>query len=71
MLGRKHQHAHLHSIFYRDKFRRTLRWLLVNVFIMLLLIIAVMYLIFVKPAANYYANTTDGRILPMPAPQKE
>ena len=66
MLGRKHQIARFQSNFYRDQFRKILRWLMAAVFIMFALIFAIFYLIFVQPPQRYYGNTTDGKILLMP-----
>jgi intracellular multiplication protein IcmL len=66
MLGQRHQIARLQSDFYRDQFRKILRWLMVTVFIMFALIFVIFYLILVQPPQKFYGNTTDGRILPMP-----
>ncbi|HEU5282017.1 MAG TPA: hypothetical protein VFU82_08580 [Gammaproteobacteria bacterium] len=66
MLGRRSEIARLQSDFYRDQFRRMVRWLLVSVVIMLLLTAAIIYSILVQPARSYYANTTEGRIMLMP-----
>lgn len=67
MLGRRSEIARLQSDFYRDQFRRMVRWLMVSVVIMLLLTAAIIYSILVQPARSYYANTTEGRIMLMPA----
>lgn len=69
MLGRRQEIARLQSDFYRDKYRKTLRWLMVCVLIMYVLIAAIIYTILFQPPQHYYANTTDGRILSMPAPK--
>ena len=66
MLGRRHESARLYSDFYRDQFRKILRWLMVSVFIMFILIAGIIYLILFHPAQQYYANTTEGKILLMP-----
>lgn len=68
MLGKGQEVARLQSDFYRDKLRKTLRWLMVCVVIIFVLIAAIIYTILFKPEPNYYANTTDGIILPMPPP---
>lgn len=68
MLGRRHENARLQSDFYRDQFRRMVRWLLLSVLIMFILLAAVFYLILFKSTTNYYANTTSGIILDMPKP---
>lgn len=66
MLGPRHEIARLQSDFYRDQFRKILRWLLYSVFVMFALIAGIIYLILFQPAQRYYANTTEGKILPMP-----
>jgi hypothetical protein len=66
MLGQKHQIASRQSDFYRDKFRKILRWLIGSLIVMYVLIFAIFYLIFVEPPQKYFGNTTDGKILPMP-----
>ena len=66
MISTRKDIARLQSDFYRDQFRRLLRWLMVSLVMILLLIGGVAYFIFVKPVPQYYANTTNGVILPMP-----
>ncbi len=66
MLGRRSEIANLQSDFFRDKFRKTLRWLMYFVIIIYILIFAIIYLILIQPEHQYYANTTTGMILPMP-----
>lgn len=68
MLGQGQEVARLQSDFYRDKFRKTLRWLMICMAIIFLLIAAIIYTILFRPEPNYYANTTDGIILNMPHP---
>ena len=70
MLGPRNEIARMQSDFYRDKFRKILRWLIACVFIMFLLLAAIVYAIFSRPTINYYANTVDGKILDMPAPKR-
>lgn len=67
MLGRRSDIARLQSDFYRDQFRRMVRWLMVSVVLMLILTVAIIYSILVQPPRSYYANTTEGRIMLMPA----
>lgn len=67
MLGRRSEIARLQSDFYRDQFRRMVRWLMMSVLLMLLLTAAIIYSILVQPARSYYANTAEGRIILMPA----
>lgn len=70
MLGSRHEIARLQGDFYRDQFRKILRWLVITVGIIFLLIGAIFYNIFLfQPEARYYANTIDGRILNMPQPR--
>jgi polyferredoxin len=69
MLGQRQEIARLQSDFYRDQFRKILRWLIYLVFVMFLLMATIFYLILFQPPLNYYANTTDGKILPMPQPK--
>ena len=66
MLGARHQIARLQSDFYRDQFRKILRWIMYAMAIIFLLIAAIIYLILFQPEKTYYANTTDGKILTMP-----
>jgi hypothetical protein len=66
MLGQRSEKARLQSDFYRNQFHKILRWLIYSVVIMFILIAVIFYLILSKPTSNYYANTTDGKILPMP-----
>ena len=66
MIGSRHEIARLQSDFYRDQYRKILRWLIVCVFIMFFLIAAIIYKILFKPTPDYYANTSQGKILAMP-----
>lgn len=66
MLAPRHAIARLQSDFYRNQFRKLLRWVLVCVFIMFGLIGSIIYLILFQPAQNYYANTSEGKIMNMP-----
>ena len=65
MLASREEIARLQSDFFRDKYRKTLRWLMVSVLVIYLLIAAIIYTILFQPKQYYYANTTDGRIIPM------
>ncbi|VVC76688.1 hypothetical protein AQUSIP_20120 [Aquicella siphonis] len=69
MLGKRHEIAWLQSGFYREKFRKVLRWLTVSVFIMFFLIGAIIYVVLFQPTVHYYANTIDGKIMDMPQPR--
>lgn len=66
MLAPRNQIARLQSDFYRDQFRRMLRWLIVSTFIMFVLIAGIIYLLLFQAPQKYYANTTEGKILAMP-----
>jgi len=67
MLGSRQEIARLNSDFYRDQFHKILRGVMVSVMIIFLLIAALTYVIFFyQPSLQYYANTTDGKILNMP-----
>jgi len=68
MLGQRREIARLQSDFYRDQYRKILRWLMVSLLIMFALLMTIIYLILFKPTSQYYANTTDGKILSMPKP---
>lgn len=68
MQGRRHEIAWLQSDFYRDQYRKMLRWLLYSVLIIFALLLVVFYLILFEPSSPYYANTASGRILDMPRP---
>ena len=68
MLGRRHEIARLQSDFYRDQYRKILRWLMMALFIMFLLVLGIIYSIFMQPAIKYYANTVEGHVLAMPRP---
>lgn len=70
MLGQRHEIARLQSDFYRDQFRKILRWILYAIFVIFALILSIIYLILFKPVTPYYANTSDGKILSMPAPKQ-
>lgn len=70
MLAKRHAIARLQSDFYRDQYRKMLRWLVAAILVMYLLLFAIAYLILFKPTPQYFANTTDGRILSMPPPTR-
>ncbi|OGT56323.1 MAG: hypothetical protein A3F43_00785 [Gammaproteobacteria bacterium RIFCSPHIGHO2_12_FULL_42_10] len=66
MIGARHEIAWLQSDFYRDQFRKILRWLIVSVVVIFLLIFCIIYMTLVQPKVRYYGNSTDGTIMPMP-----
>jgi hypothetical protein len=67
MIGRRSEIARLQSDFYRDQFRKVVRWLMVVVVMMFALIFMIIYFILFQPTQDYYANTIEGRILDMPS----
>ena len=66
MIGRRHEIPRLQSDFYRDGYRKTLRYLIYCVVLMYILLAVIIYYTLSQPKQYYYANTTDGSILPMP-----
>lgn len=68
MIGRRYEMPRLQSNFYRDSYRKTLRYLVYCVVIIYLLLAAIIYCTLSQPKQECYANTTDGAILPMPKP---
>jgi hypothetical protein len=69
MLGRRHELSRLQSDFYRDQFRKILRWLVVSIVMIVALLLVIAYLVLFRPPIRYYANTIDGQILEMPQPK--
>ncbi len=67
MIGNRSDIPRLQSDFYRDQFRKVVRWLIVSVFLMIALIFMIIYFILFQPTQEYYANTIEGRILDMPS----
>lgn len=64
----KRQHiARLQSDFYRDSYHKLLRFVIFEILIMLVLIAAIVYFVFFQPLPQYYATTTGGMIMPLPA----
>ena len=67
MIASRSDTARLQSDFYRDQFRRMVRWLMVSVILMFVLIALTIYSILSQPTQVYFANTSEGRILDMPS----
>jgi Tfp pilus assembly protein PilE len=63
MLGRRYQIASLQSHFYRNQFRRFVRFLMIELVMIVLLVFAILYYAVFPSPQRYYANTTDGQIL--------
>ena len=66
MLSGRSENARLQSDFYRDQFRKVVRWLMASVAMILILVAVIIYLVLFRPAQHYYANTIEGRIIAMP-----
>lgn len=66
MQAHRHEVARMQGDFYRDQYRKTLRRLVRCAVIIFGLIAIIAYVVFTQKAPNYYANTTEGAILPMP-----
>lgn len=69
MISNRSDSARLQSDFYRDQYRKMVRWLIYAVVIMFLLMAAIVYSILFQPTQDFYANTSEGRILDMPTPR--
>lgn len=69
MLTSREANARLQSDFFRDQFRKVLRWLFYSLALMVVLIGVIVYFILVEPNQAYYANTQEGNIFPMPGGQ--
>lgn len=67
MIGSRNEIARLQSDFYRDQFRKVVGWLVSAVILMFILIFMIIYFVLFQPSQNYYANTSEGRILDMPS----
>ena len=65
MIGNRENLAYMQSDFYREKYRKFLRWLLASIVVTVMLICVIIYLILFKAPTQYYASTTDGVILPL------
>jgi hypothetical protein len=67
MLGNRETNASLQSDFYRDHYRKLLRWLAVMIAVIFFLIVWISYALLFQPNITFYANTVEGKILPMPS----
>jgi hypothetical protein len=65
MIGQRNQHARMQSDFYRDCYYKVLRFLLVEIAIMLLLIAVILYVIFFQSSPPYFATTAAGKVIPL------
>lgn len=66
MLGSRHENARLQSDFYRDQFRKMLRFLFLLILLLFVMLAGVIYLILFRAPEHYYANTSEGKIMEMP-----
>lgn len=66
MIGRRYEIPRLQSDFYRDAYRKTLRYLFICMVVIYLLLAVIVYYTLSQPRQQYFANTTSGVILPMP-----
>ncbi len=65
MIGRWYEIPRLQSDFYRDAYRKTLRYIYMCMLVIYFLLVAIIYYTLSQPKQEYYANTTSGVILPM------
>jgi hypothetical protein len=68
MLGQRNEIAWLQSDFYRDQYRKTLRWIMITLALIYVLLAIIAYVILFQAPIKYYANTSTGMILSMPQP---
>lgn len=66
MIGRWYEIPRMQGDFYRDAYRKTLRWIYMCVLIIYFLLVAIIFFTLSQPKQHYYANTTEGVILSMP-----
>ena len=65
MLGRKDEIAYFQSDFYRIKYHKLLRSLVVSLGIVILLLLTTIYFILFQPAPDYYGSTLTGTLVSM------
>ncbi len=63
MIGERHTIARLQSDFYRDSYHKVLNGVFIEIFVLLILILAILYHIIVHPPQPFYASTLEGQIL--------
>lgn len=71
MLAARGDIPFLQSDFYRIKYHKILRWVIYSIFISWGLMAFIIYLVLFEPVPSYYANTLEGRVLPMPNMHEE
>lgn len=67
MIDEALERARLRSNYYRDNFRRCVRLLLLNLFIIFVLLAIVYYQLISRPTPPDYISTADGRIVAVTA----
>ena len=65
MIGNRQEIASLQSDFYREKYRKMLRLLILSAIVTVTLICCIIYLVLFREQSHYYATTTDGQIIPL------
>lgn len=63
MLGNRNEIASFQSDFYREKYRKVLRTLLISIAVSVILISWIIYLVLFREPSHYYATTTEGQII--------
>jgi hypothetical protein len=63
MIGDRHEIPRFQSDFYRDNYRKMVRWIFTSVLIMLFLILAIIYFELFVPSTKYYASTVTGQLI--------
>jgi hypothetical protein len=66
MIAPRHEIPRLQSNFYRDQFRKIIKWVLVCTVVNIIFVGIVIYYVFITPPRVYYANTIAGKIMNMP-----
>lgn len=57
------EHVKQRKNYYRDNFRRLLRFLIISFVIIIFLLIANLYILFNLPAPTYYASSSSGQMM--------
>jgi len=63
MIGDRHEMPRYQSDFYRENYKKIVRWLFVSILMMLFLILVIIYFEFFVPTTKYYASTTTGQLI--------
>jgi hypothetical protein len=65
MSGNRHEMPIFQSDIFRNGFRKILRLILVEVFVILFLVGVITYYIFFQPRSHYFVTTTGGITVPL------